>query len=94
MLLNTVGVNDMRHNQVETAIHLRKSGMTPREMLISLLEDEGDSAGWDEGDLVQDAAMRLDQSPEECLRMVNIALSGLLRDGLVIRDGQLICLRE
>lgn len=84
----------MRHHIVDMSIHMRHFDLTPREILISILEDEGDDLGWEEESLIQEAAMRLEGSPEMCLRMIKIALKGLLRDGVVIRDGRLICLRE
>lgn len=82
----------MRHKDVDSSIHLRHSDLTPRELLINLLEDEGDVIGWEEEELVREAAMRLDGPIEVSLRMARLALKGLLRDAVVIRDGQLICL--
>lgn len=84
----------MPHNNIETSVHLRRSDLTPREMLIAILEDEGDVIGWEEEALIQQAAMRLEGSPEVCLRMARLALNGLLKDAVVMRDGRLICLSD
>lgn len=84
----------MKHNSVDTHIHLRRAELTPRDMLISILADEGDDSGWAEDDLIREAAMRLEADLETSLRMVRFALKGLLRDGVALRDGQLICLKE
>lgn len=84
----------MRHYSIESVIHQRRSDLTPRDILISLLEDEGDVIGWGEEQLVCEAAMRIEDSQEDSLRMARIALKGLLRDGVVLRDGQLICLKD
>ena len=84
----------MRHDHVETSIHAKRSDLTPREILIGILEDEGDVLGWEEDLLVYEASMRLDGPQEGAMRMARIALTGLLRDGVVIRDGRLICLKE
>ena len=50
--------------------------------------------GWDEEELVREAAMRLETDPETSLRMTRSGLAGLIRDGIVIRDGRLICLKN
>ena len=84
----------MRHHNAESSVHLQRANLTPRDILISLLEDEGDVLGWEELLLISEASMRLDASPEIALRMAKMALNGLLRDGIVMRQGQLICLRE
>ena len=84
----------MKHNNMDTTIHLKPNDLTPRELLINILEDEGDAIGWDEEDLIRETAMRLDESPEASLRMARFALNGLLRDAIVYRDGQLIRLNE
>ena len=84
----------MRHHNAEVSVHLQRANLTPRDILIGLLEDEGDVLGWEEGSLIDEASMRLDASPETALRMAKMALNGLLRDGIVMRQGQLICLRE
>ena len=84
----------MKHNSVDTHIHLRRAELTTRDMLISILADEGDDSGWAEDDLIREAAMRLEADLETSLRMVRFALKGLLRDGVALRDGQLICLKE
>lgn len=84
----------MRHSHTETSIHAKRSDLTPRELLIGILEDEGDVLGWEEDLLLYEASMRLDDSQELAMRMARIALNGLLRDGVVIRDGGLICLKE
>ena len=84
----------MRHDHVETSIHAKRSDLTPREVLIGILEDEGDVLGWEEDLLIYEASMRLGESQEAAMRMAKIALNGLLRDGVVLRDGRLICLRE
>lgn len=84
----------MRHNNLETHIHLRNVEQTPRDLLINILEGEGDEIGWSEEDLIREAAMRLEADPEASLRMARAALRGLVRDGLVVRDGQLICLKD
>lgn len=84
----------MRHHNVDMPIHMRRLDLTPREILVNILEDEGDDLGWEEEALILEAAMRLAGSPEICLRMIKIALNGLLIDGVVTRDGRLICLRE
>ena len=84
----------MKHNSVETHIHLRHIELTPRDLLINILEEEGDEIGWGEEDLIREAAMRLEADPETSLRMARAALKGLIRDGLAFRDGQLICLKD
>ena len=84
----------MKHNHVETHIHLRKVDLTPRDLIASILEQEGDDMGWDEEELVREAAMRLETDPETSLRMTRSGLAGLIRDGIVIRDGRLICLKN
>jgi hypothetical protein len=84
----------MKHSHVETSIHAKRSDLTPRELLIGLLEDEGDVLGWEEDLLVYEASMRLEGSQESSTRMARMALGGLLRDGVVVRDGRLICLKE
>lgn len=84
----------MRHHSVDTQIHLRRGEDTPRELLISILEDEGDDLGWSEEDLVREAAMRVEADLETSLRMARFALKGLLRDGVAVREGQLIRLKE
>jgi hypothetical protein len=85
---------EMRHGSTETHIHLRHVEQTPRDLLINILEEEGDDMGWGEEDLIREAAMRLEADPETSLRMARSALRGLVRDGLVYRDGQLICLKD
>lgn len=84
----------MRHHIVDIPIHTRRLDLTPREILVNLLEHEGDDLGWEEEVLIREAAMRLEGSPDICLRMIKIALSGLLLDGVVIWEGRLICLEE
>lgn len=84
----------MKHNSIETHIHLRHVEQTPRDLLINILEEEGDDIGWVEEDLIREAAIRLEADPEASLRMARSALRGLVRDGLVYRDGQLICLKD
>lgn len=84
----------MRHNNIETNVHERLTSQTPRDVLITLLEDEGDILGWEEELLVYEAAMRIEGSPETALRMARFALKGLLRDGVVIRESSLICLKD
>ena len=84
----------MRHHNLETHIHLRNVEQTPRDLLVNILEEEGDDIGWSEEDLIREAAMRLEADPEASLRMARAALKGLTRDGLVFRDGQLICLKD
>lgn len=49
----------MRHHIVDMPIHIRHIDLTPREILVSTLEDEGDDLGWEEDSLIQEAAMRL-----------------------------------
>lgn len=84
----------MKHNSLETHIHLRHARQTPRDLLINILEEEGDDIGWSEEDLIREAAMRIEVDTEISLRMARSALRGLVRDGLVYRDGQLICLKD
>jgi hypothetical protein len=84
----------MRRNSAETHIYLRHAVETPRELLISILEEEGDDIGWGEEDLIREVAMRLEADPEASLRMGRLALRGLIRDGIVFRTGQLICLKD
>lgn len=84
----------MRNNSLETHIHLRHVEKTPRDLIINILEEEGDDIGWSEEDLMRETAMRLEADPEASLRMARSALRGLVRDGLVYRDGQLICLKD
>lgn len=84
----------MRHHNAETSVHLQRANSTPRDILIGLLEDEGDILGWEEELLIYEASMRLDASPETSLRMARMALNGLLRDGVVVRQGPLICLKD
>jgi hypothetical protein len=84
----------MRHHNAETSVHLQRANLTPRDILIGLLEDEGDILGWEEELLIYEASMRLDTSPETSLRMARMALNGLLRDGVVVRQGPLICLKD
>jgi hypothetical protein len=84
----------MRRNSAETHIYLRHVVETPRDLLISILEEEGDDIGWGEEDLIREVAMRLEADPEASLRMGRLALKGLIRDGIVFRSGQLICLKD
>ena len=84
----------MRNHFIESDIHLRKSDLTPRDILINLLEEEGDDLGWEEEQLVYEASMKIEGYQDETLRMARIALKGLLRDGVVIKDGQLVRLRD
>lgn len=84
----------MRHHNAETSVHLQRANLTLRDILIGLLEDEGDILGWEEELLIYEASMRLDTSPETSLRMARMALNGLLRDGVVVRQGPLICLKD
>lgn len=84
----------MRHHNAETSVHLQRANSTPRDILIGLLEDEGDILGWEEELLIYEASMRLDASPETSLRMARMALNRLLRDGVVVRQGPLICLKD
>jgi hypothetical protein len=84
----------MKHNSVETHIHLREIDLTPRDLITSILEQEGDDMGWEEEELVREAAMRLETDPETSLRMTRSGLAGLIRDGIVVRDGRLIYLKD
>lgn len=84
----------MRNHFIESEIHPRKSDLTPRDILINLLEEEGDDLGWEEEQLIYEAAMRIEDYQDDSLRMARIALQGLLRDCVVIKDGQLVRLRD
>ncbi len=84
----------MRNHFIESEIHARRSDLTPRDILISLLEEEGDDLGFDAKQLIHEAAMRIEAPQDEARRLASIALKDLLRDGVVIRDGQLMCLRD
>ena len=84
----------MRNNLIGSVVHERRSDQTPRDILISLLEEEGDDLGWEAKQLIYEAAMRIEAPQDEALRTASIALKKLLLDGVVIRDGQLMCLRD
>lgn len=84
----------MKRQCIDSNIYIRLSDQTPRDILISLLEDEGDVLGWEEELLIYEAAMRIDDLPEVSIRMARYALKGLVRDGVVLRDGGLICLKD
>ncbi|MDO9014870.1 MAG: hypothetical protein Q7U84_08870 [Polynucleobacter sp.] len=84
----------MRRQYVDSNIYIRLSEQTPRDFLVSLLEDEGDILGWEEESLIYEAAMRIDELPDVAIRMARFALAGLLRDGVVLREGGLISLKD
>lgn len=84
----------MRRQCVDSSIYLRLSDRTPRDLLVSLLEDEGDILGWEEEELIYEAAMRIDDLLEVALRMARFALNGLVRDNVVLRKSGLISLKE
>lgn len=84
----------MRRQCVESSIYLRLSDRTPRDLLVSLLEDEGDILGWEEEELIYEAAMRIDDLLEVAIRMARFALNGLVRDNVVLRKSGLISLKE
>lgn len=84
----------MRNQQAEKNIYIRLCDETPRDILISLLEEGGDMLGWEEEALVYESAIRINDLPEVAIRMARFALKGMVRDGMVIRDGCLICLKN
>ncbi|OZA77724.1 hypothetical protein [Polynucleobacter sp. 39-46-10] len=84
----------MKRQCIDSNIYIRLSDQTPRDILISLLEDEGDVLGWEEELLIYEAAMRIDDLPEVSIRMARYALKGLVRDGVVLREGGLIFLKD
>jgi hypothetical protein len=84
----------MRNQIIEKNIYIRLCEQTPRDILVSLLEEEADFLGWEEEALVYESAIRINDLPEAAIRMARFALKGLLRDGLVTRDGRLIHLKE
>lgn len=84
----------MRQQYLESAIHLRHGYLTPREILTSILEEEGDVLGWEEEALIREASMKLDEPPEASFRMVRFALNCLIRDHVAIRNDGLVTLRE
>lgn len=84
----------MRRQGIDSNIHIRLSDQTPRDILVSLLEDEGDVLGWEEELLIYEAAMRIDDLPDVAIRMARFALKGLVRDGVVKREDGLICLKD
>ncbi len=83
----------MKHHHIEVNIHARVNNQAPRDVLVSLLEEEGDILGWEEGILIYEAAIRIEGSQEAAMRMARFALKGLLRDGVVLRESNLICLK-
>jgi len=84
----------MRRQCVDGNIYIRLSEQTPRDLLVGLLEDEGDILGWEEELLIYEAAMRIDDLPEVAIRMARFALKGLVRDGVVLREDGLITLKD
>ncbi len=84
----------MRRICLDSNIYIRRCDQTPRDILINLLEDEGDALGWEEELLIYEAAMRIDDFPDAAIKMSRIALKGLVRDGVVLRDAGLICLKD
>lgn len=84
----------MRNQIIEKNIYIQLCEQTPRDILVSLLEEEADFLGWEEEALVYESAIRINDLPEAAIRMARFALKGLLRDGLVTRDGRLIHLKE
>ena len=84
----------MRRQCADANIYIRLSDQTPRDILVSLLENEGDILGWEEEVLVYEAAMRIDHLPEVAIRMTRFALKGLLCDGVLLREAGLICLKD
>lgn len=84
----------MRDQSTEKHIYIRLCQQTPRDILISLLEEEGDILGWEEESLVYESAIRINDLPEAAIKMARFALKGLLRDGVLARDGRLICLKD
>jgi hypothetical protein len=84
----------MRNQITEKNIYIRLRDQTPRDILMGLLEEEGDILGWEEESLVYESAIRINDLPEAAIKMARFALKGLVRDGLVARDGRLICLKD
>ena len=79
---------------INTLIKAKQLAQDPKEVLMFLLEEEGDSLGWDRSALIGSAAMMIEGSPEETLEMAEGGLKGLLRDGLVVTDGKLVLLHH
>lgn len=84
----------MRRQCIDSNIYMRLSEQTPRDLLVSLLEDEGDVLGWEEESLIYESAIRIGDLPEVAIRMARFALEGLVRDGVVLREAGLICLKN
>lgn len=79
---------------ISTLIKAKQLAQDPKEVLMYLLEEEGDSLGWDRSALIGSAAMMIEGMPEETLEIAEGGLRGLLRDGLVITEGQLVLLHH
>lgn len=84
----------MQHHHLDRTTHRMQTDPSPKELLISLLEMEGDVFGWESELLIYEASLRLDGSPEESSRTARMALHQLLRDGVAVNKEGLIRLRE
>ena len=84
----------MRNQCVEKNICVRLCDQTPRDILISLLEEEGDILGWEAENLIYESALRINELPEAAMRMARFALKGLVRDGVVLSENGLISLKD
>jgi hypothetical protein len=84
----------MQRHHLDETTHRMRTDPSPRDLLISLLEMEGDVFGWDAELLIYEASLRLDGSPEESSRAARMALHRLLRDGVAVRKDGLVRLRD